>query len=119
MLRGSFVGVLDIELMADLQPRCLLRVMCGRIWTPPDCNTLIGFGATVTTADVRLSLCCAHNASRSSCCQRLITPATAAPSMGANQNSQSCAIYGPPANSAGPVLRAGLTEAFVTGIRKR
>ena len=28
------------------------RAMCGRIWTPPDCNTLIGSGATVTTADV-------------------------------------------------------------------
>ena len=28
------------------------RVMYGRIWTPPDCNTLIGSGAAVTTADV-------------------------------------------------------------------
>jgi hypothetical protein len=32
--------------------------MYGRIWTPPDCNRLIGFGATVTTADVYpASLC--------------------------------------------------------------
>ena len=61
----------------------------------------------------------AFNALGSSCCQRLITPATAAPRMGASQNNQSCAIYGPPASSAGPVLRAGLTEALVTGIRKR
>ena len=50
---------------------------------------------------------------------RLIMPATAAPMMGASQNNQSCAIYVPPANSAGPVLRAGLTEALVTGMRKR
>jgi hypothetical protein len=60
----------------------------------------------------------AHNASGVSCCQRLITPATAAPMMGASQNNQSCA-YAPPANNAGPVLRAGLIEALVTGIRKR
>ena len=57
--------------------------------------------------------------SGASCCQRLIRPAIAAPRMGASQNSQSCAMYAPPANSAGPVLRAGLTEALVTGIRKR
>src|SRR5262249_47179396 len=31
---------------------CPLWVMCGRIWTPPDCNRLTGSGATVTTADV-------------------------------------------------------------------
>ena len=36
--------------------------------------------------------------------------------MGAAQNSQSWVIYSPPANSAGPVLRAGLTEVLVTGI---
>jgi hypothetical protein len=28
-------------------------------------------------------------------------------------------MYAPPANTAGPVPRAGLTEGFVTGIRKR
>jgi len=68
----------------------------------------------------RLSLGCAHfDASAISCCQRLTTPAIAAPRMGASQNNQSCAIYAPPAKSAGPVLRAGLTEALVTGIRKR
>ena len=61
----------------------------------------------------------AYNASGSSCCQRLITPAIVAPRMGASQNNHSCAIYAPPANRAGPVLRAGLTEALVTGIRKR
>ncbi|WP_442935696.1 transposase [Nitrobacter sp. NHB1] len=26
--------------------------MCGRIWTPPDCNRLDGSGSQVTTADV-------------------------------------------------------------------
>ena len=26
--------------------------MCGRIWTPPDCNTLIGPGLAITIADV-------------------------------------------------------------------
>ena len=35
---------------------------------------------------------------------------------GATQNSQSCASAQPPTNSAGPVLRAGLTEVFVTGM---
>src|SRR5215813_7660875 len=42
-----------------------------------------------------------------------------APRHGASQKSQSWPIYAPPANSAGPVLRAGLTDAFVTGIRNR
>jgi hypothetical protein len=27
-------------------------VMCGCIWTPPDCNKLTWSGATVTIADV-------------------------------------------------------------------
>src|SRR4029450_13016178 len=26
--------------------------MCGRIWTPPDCNSSTGSGSRVTTADV-------------------------------------------------------------------
>src|SRR5271165_3616689 len=39
--------------------------------------------------------------------------------IGASQNSQSWAMYSPPANSAGPVLRAGLTEVLVTGIDTR
>ena len=42
-----------------------------------------------------------------------------APMIGASQNSQSWATYSPPANSAGPVLRAGLTEVLVTGIETR
>ena len=36
--------------------------------------------------------------------------------MGASQNSHSCSMAHPPANSAGPVLRAGLTEVLVTGM---
>src|SRR6516164_5587956 len=51
--------------------------------------------------------------------QRASSPAITAPMIGASQNSQSWAIYSPPANSAGPVLRAGLTEVFVTGIDTR
>ena len=54
-----------------------------------------------------------------SCCHRPTNPARAAPRHGASQKSQSWPIYAPPANSAGPVLRAGLTDAFVTGIRNR
>ncbi len=38
---------------------------------------------------------------------------------GATQNSHSCAIAQPPTNRAGPVLRAGLTEVFVTGMLMR
>jgi hypothetical protein len=53
------------------------------------------------------------------CCHRPTKPARAAPRHGASQKSQSWLIYAPPANSAGPVLRAGLTDAFVTGIRVR
>lgn len=26
--------------------------MCGRIWTPPDCNGLAGSGSVITIADV-------------------------------------------------------------------
>src|SRR5437764_4523640 len=51
--------------------------------------------------------------------QRLTNPAIAAPMIGATQKSQSWPIYSPPANSAGPVLRAGLTEVLVTGIETR
>jgi hypothetical protein len=36
--------------------------------------------------------------------------------MGATQKSHSCSIAQPPTNTAGPVLRAGLTERLVTGI---
>ena len=42
-----------------------------------------------------------------------------APAMGASQNSQSCPSAHPPTKSAGPVLRAGFTEVFVTGIEMR
>ena len=27
-------------------------VVCGRIWTPPDCNGLTGSGSAITVADV-------------------------------------------------------------------
>jgi len=37
-----------------------------------------------------------------------------APPIGTTQNSQSCEIAQPPTNSAGPVLRAGFTDVFVT-----
>ena len=46
-------------------------------------------------------------------------PATTAPAIGATQNIQSCKIAVPPENSAGPVLRAGLTLVLVTGIEIR
>jgi len=36
--------------------------------------------------------------------------------MGATQNIHSCATAQPPTNTAVPVLRAGFTERFVTGI---
>ena len=44
------------------------------------------------------------------------TPASAAPTIGATQKSQSCASAQPPTKSAGPVLRAGFTDVFVTGM---
>src|SRR5436853_4710859 len=47
---------------------------------------------------------------------RAITPPMTAPISGATQKSQSCPIYSPLANRAGPVLRAGLTEVLLTGI---
>lgn len=43
-------------------------------------------------------------------------PPITAPTMGATQNSHSCASAQPPTNSAGPVLRAGFTDRLVTGI---
>ena len=52
----------------------------------------------------------------SSLSQRYRIPPTAPPTIGATQNSQSCASAHPPAKRAGPVLRAGLTEQFVTGM---
>src|SRR5579871_364184 len=47
------------------------------------------------------------------------TPAIAAPTIGANQNSQSCCTAQSPTKIAGAVLRAGFTERFVTGIPMR
>lgn len=41
-------------------------------------------------------------------------PQLPAPTIGATQNSQSCCTAHPPTNSAGPVLRAGFTDKFVT-----
>ena len=46
-------------------------------------------------------------------------PPSAPPTSGASQNSHSWPSAQPPANSAGPVLRAGLTEVLVTGIQIR
>ncbi len=43
-------------------------------------------------------------------------PAASAPTIGATQNSQSCDSAQPPTKSAGPVLRAGLTDVLVTGM---
>src|SRR5713101_4259651 len=51
--------------------------------------------------------------------QRVSNPAITAPVIGASQNNQSWPIYSPPANRAGPVLRAGLTDVLVTGIDTR
>lgn len=38
---------------------------------------------------------------------------------GATQNNHNCPNAQPPANKAGPVLRAGLTEVLVTGMLMR
>src|SRR3954469_20008196 len=51
--------------------------------------------------------------------QRQRTPPAAPPRRGATQNSQSCASAQPPTNTAGPVLRAGLTDKLVTGMPMR
>ena len=48
-----------------------------------------------------------------------MTPATAAPINGATQNSHNCARAQSPTISAGPVLRAGFTDVFVTGMLTR
>ena len=46
-------------------------------------------------------------------------PAIAAPMIGATQNSHNCSSAHPTTNTAGPVLRAGFTDRFVTGISMR
>lgn len=46
-------------------------------------------------------------------------PPRAPPMSGAIQKSQSCTSAQPPTKTAGPVLRAGLTLRFVTGIPMR
>ena len=43
-------------------------------------------------------------------------PPRTAPMIGATQKSQSCAVAQFPTNNATPVLRAGFTDVFVTGI---
>src|SRR3954464_6096391 len=51
--------------------------------------------------------------------QRYRTLPTATPRSGATQNSQSRARAQPPTNTAGPVLRAGVTDRVVTGMAMR
>src|SRR5512147_447436 len=51
--------------------------------------------------------------------QRYSAPPSTPPAIGATQKSHSCAIAQPPTKSAGPVLRAGFTDVFVTGIPTR
>ena len=43
-------------------------------------------------------------------------PARIAPTIGATQKTHNCSSAQPPTKTAGPVLRAGFTERFVTGI---
>src|SRR6188472_3294100 len=59
------------------------------------------------------------SATSASISRRWTKPATNAPTIGASQNSHSCDSAQPPTNSAGPVLRAGLTEVLVTGMLTR
>src|SRR6476661_11117903 len=59
-----------------------------------------------------------YNSGRRS--NRLFTAAAnTPPRIGASQNNHNCCIAHPPAINAGPVLRAGVTETFVTGIPMR
>ena len=44
------------------------------------------------------------------------TPAHKAPKIGIVMNSHNCGMYSPPAKIACEILRAGLTEVFVTGM---
>jgi hypothetical protein len=55
----------------------------------------------------------------SSCNHLPTTPAKTAPAIGATQKSHSCSSAHPPTKSAGPVLRAGLTETLVIGMPMR
>ena len=48
-----------------------------------------------------------------------VAPAIAAPMIGATMNNHTCAIAALPANHTTPSERAGLTDAFVTGIAAR
>jgi hypothetical protein len=48
-----------------------------------------------------------------------VAPAIIAPATGASQNAHSCSIASIPANSAGPVDRAGFTEVLLTGMLTR
>src|ERR1700722_1292892 len=47
---------------------------------------------------------------------RYTPPASAPPTIGASQKSHNCDSAHPPTKIAGPVLRAGFTERFVTGM---
>jgi hypothetical protein len=48
-----------------------------------------------------------------------IPPPKAPPINGATQNIHNCCNAAPPAKIAGPVLRAGFTDVFVTGMLTR
>ena len=50
---------------------------------------------------------------------RYTVPARIPPTIGATQNNHSCESAHPPTNSAGPVLLAGFTDRFVTGMPTR
>lgn len=64
-------------------------------------------------AGFSLSAACGDHSSES---QRLKNPAAIAPTNGATQNSHSCSNAQPPTKMAGPVLRAGFTDALVMGM---
>jgi hypothetical protein len=91
----------------------------------PDCRPVGAFIA----AETKVPDCChsvggaggmpVTRAEGCSLSQRYRTPPSAPPINGASQNSQSWARAQPPANKAGPVLLAGLTERFVIGMPTR
>jgi len=72
--------------------------------------------------DAKLNLHCAIPAPRpqtfsiSDGSQRYNSPPSTPPTIGASQNNHNCPSAQPPTNKAGPVLRAGLTDVFVTGM---
>ena len=115
---GSRPGVFQIPLRPERMTKFSLRSLVYHE-TIPGHHFQIAFQVENKSRYARLGAIDGFFTCPSCSNARKTAPAITAPSRGATQNIHNCGIAHPPAIIAGPVLRAGFTETFVTGIPMR